>query len=110
MVYRPTTAELLYRTTEQQHDFNFPRQLGTNSDDYPEHSEIQIVDVKVGDIVLLATDGLFDNVFDEDIIRILADGKTNTEYKAAVIAKTAYKQSLDPSYLSPFAKKEAEYF
>ena len=41
---------------------------------------------------------------------ILADAKTNTEYKAAVIAKTAYKQSLDPSYLSPFAQKEREYF
>lgn len=88
MVYRPKTKEVLYRTEEQQHDFNFPKQLGTNSDDYPEHSDVKVLDVEIGDIVLLATDGLFDNVFDEDIIRVLADGKTNTEYKAAVIAKT----------------------
>jgi len=87
-VYRPKTGEVLLRTVEQQHDFNFPKQLGTNSDDYPEHSDVKVIDVQIGDIVLLATDGLFDNVFDEDIIRILSDPKTNTEYKAAVIAKT----------------------
>lgn len=64
----------------------------------------------MGDVVLLATDGLFDNVFDEEIIKILTDASKSTAEKAAVVAKTAYKHSIDPSYVSPFAMKEREYF
>ena len=53
----------IYKTLEQQHSFNFPFQLGTGSEDSPADAFFEQVVIKEGDIVILGTDGLFDNVF-----------------------------------------------
>ena len=53
----------IYRTLEQQHSFNFPFQLGTGSKDSPADAFSEETSVQEGDIVILGTDGLFDNVF-----------------------------------------------
>lgn len=60
----------IYRTLEQVHSFNFPFQLGTGSKDSPADAFYDEISIQEGDIVILGTDGLFDNVFDEDIIGI----------------------------------------
>eukprot|EP00293_Proteomonas_sulcata_P020024 CAMPEP_0184314364 /NCGR_PEP_ID=MMETSP1049-20130417/73582_1 /TAXON_ID=77928 /ORGANISM="Proteomonas sulcata, Strain CCMP704" /LENGTH=77 /DNA_ID=CAMNT_0026632231 /DNA_START=512 /DNA_END=742 /DNA_ORIENTATION=+ len=44
-----------------------PFQLGTDSSDRPEHAERVEVPVEVGDVVLLATDGVWDNMFEDEI-------------------------------------------
>ena len=64
-------GEPVFRNEEQQHSFNFPFQLGTSSRDQPKDAQSFNVKVKEGDILVLGTDGLFDNVFDEDIIQIV---------------------------------------
>ncbi|KAJ2965115.1 hypothetical protein NQZ79_g156 [Umbelopsis isabellina] len=61
----------VFRTEEQQHSFNFPVQLGTGSPDTPSDAQRFKVTVEKGDIVILASDGLFDNLFDEDILDIV---------------------------------------
>lgn len=48
-------SKLLMKTKEQQHEFNFPFQLGTNSGDRPETADIYKHDTKEGDIVILGT-------------------------------------------------------
>jgi serine/threonine protein phosphatase PrpC len=85
----------VFRTEEQQHSFNFPYQLGTNSFDSPQDAQVCImhhccclrlvliihstylqqftVKVEKGDIIILASDGLFDNLFDEDILEIVCE-------------------------------------
>lgn len=61
---------IIFRTAEQQHSFNFPFQLGTGSKDSPSDAETFTVKVKEGDIVIVASDGLFDNLFDDEILEI----------------------------------------
>ncbi|KAJ3119699.1 hypothetical protein HK098_005220 [Nowakowskiella sp. JEL0407] len=63
--------EIVFRTEEQQHSFNFPYQLGTGSSDSPLDAQVYKVKVKHGDIVVLGTDGFFDNVFDDEVLDIV---------------------------------------
>ncbi|KAF8924301.1 hypothetical protein BGZ58_001950 [Dissophora ornata] len=60
--------EFIFRTEEQQHSFNYPYQLGTGSTDIPTDAQVFTVKVESGDIVVMGTDGIFDNLFDEDIL------------------------------------------
>jgi serine/threonine protein phosphatase PrpC len=50
------TKELVYRS-------NCPYQLGTDSDVEPRHGDEYTVDVQEGDVVIVASDGLWDNLF-----------------------------------------------
>ncbi|KAI9497538.1 phosphatase 2C-like domain-containing protein [Zychaea mexicana] len=61
----------IFRNEEQQHAFNFPYQLGTNSPDKPKDAQTFDIKVEKGDIVILGTDGLFDNLFDKEILAIV---------------------------------------
>ncbi|TPX43659.1 hypothetical protein SeMB42_g02301 [Synchytrium endobioticum] len=63
--------ESIFRTEEQQHSFNFPFQLGTGSHDTPDDAQSFKVKVQEGDIVIVGSDGMFDNVFDEDVVDIV---------------------------------------
>ena len=56
-----------------QHVFNHPFQLGykRNGDD-PSLSDINEHAIRDGDIIILGTDGCFDNMFDEDILKIVS--------------------------------------
>lgn len=63
-------SDVIFRTSEQQHSFNFPFQLGTGSKDQPADAMSFHVKVKEGDIVIVASDGLFDNLFDDEILDI----------------------------------------
>ncbi|KAL1915895.1 uncharacterized protein VTP21DRAFT_6283 [Calcarisporiella thermophila] len=60
--------DFVFRTEEQQHSFNFPYQLGTGSSDVPRDAQTFTVKVQKNDIVILASDGVYDNLFDEDIL------------------------------------------
>jgi hypothetical protein len=46
---------LLYKTTEQQHTFNMPYQLGAYSKDLPKDGDFKTFDVKHGDVIVMAT-------------------------------------------------------
>ncbi|KAJ3223610.1 hypothetical protein HDU78_011243, partial [Chytriomyces hyalinus] len=65
-------GNMIFRTEEQQHSFNFPYQLGSDSKDTPEKDAGSwAVKVREGDVVLIGSDGIFDNLFDEDILDIV---------------------------------------
>eukprot|EP00937_MAST-01D_sp_MAST-1D-sp2_P007019 g7019.t1 len=59
-------------SSPQLHYFNCPLQLSFGGPDQPEHSATFTVPVMPGDIVLTATDGLFDNLFEEDILAVVS--------------------------------------
>jgi len=61
-------GNIVFRSEEQQHSFNFPYQLGTGSSDYPSDAKQLRIKVQKGDIIIVGSDGLFDNLFDEDIL------------------------------------------
>ena len=61
------------RIEEQQHYFNCPFQLGTlggGEMNTPADSFHAKVALEEGDVVIVATDGLFDTLFDEDIVNL----------------------------------------
>ena len=64
-------SEAIFRTEEQQHSFNFPFQLGTGSHDTPDDAQSFKIKVQEGDIVIIGSDGMFDNVFDEEVVDIV---------------------------------------
>lgn len=69
MVVRPSSRELVFKTTEQWHWFDCPRQLGTNSPDTPmENAVLDRVPIKEGDVVLAMSDGVIDNLWSHEIV------------------------------------------
>lgn len=68
-------SEIIFQSEEQQHSFNFPLQVGVlslrhmhDSSTPAEYAESYTVTVQKGDIVILSTDGLGDNLFNEEIL------------------------------------------
>jgi protein phosphatase PTC7 len=69
LVLRPRQSELIYKTTEQWHWFDCPRQLGTNSPDTPrENAAMDKVEIEENDVVLAMSDGVIDNLWEHEII------------------------------------------
>lgn len=78
MVVRPSTNEMIYKSTEQWHWFDCPRQLGTNSPDTPEGcAVVDEVPIKEGDIVLAMSDGVIDNLWSHEIVENVSESVTN---------------------------------
>ena len=101
----------IYKSNEQQHKFNQPFQVGTNGDS-PNLAIIETHDVQDRDIVIVASDGLWDNVYDETIISIINDKTKESKGEvidsgelAYYVANIAEKYSMDVSYDSPFSKR-----
>nr|POF19890.1 putative protein phosphatase 2c 80 [Quercus suber] len=68
MVVRPRDKSILFETEEQWHYFDCPRQLGTNSPDTPEGNAIlSTVELEEDDIVLAMSDGVTDNLWEDEI-------------------------------------------
>ncbi len=96
--------EKLVRSKEQLHSFNFPFQMGTSGDD-PVKADMGVYQIKEGDLIIMASDGLFDNLYDDDLVR-LVNPKESLSLQKMVdkIGLEAYYKSKDPRYLSPFAR------
>jgi protein phosphatase PTC7 len=59
----------VYKTIEQWHWFDCPRQLGTNSPDTPrENAVTDKVEIEENDIVLAMSDGVIDNLWEHEIV------------------------------------------
>ena len=70
---QPSKLTVVFRSKEQQYDFNFPYQCGTAGDGSPSQknlgheafdTEHQIQDY---DIIVMASDGVWDNLYDKDV-------------------------------------------
>ncbi|KAK9711332.1 hypothetical protein K7432_007911 [Basidiobolus ranarum] len=112
-------GDFVFRTEEQQHCFNYPYQLGTGSLDKPSDAQAFTVKVQKGDIVILGSDGIYDNLSDEDILDIVlrsASGSlmnVNPQKVSDALAKQAKIVSEDSTFPSPFqdrAMQEGFYY
>ena len=50
--------------------FNFPKQVGTHGN-APQEADTQTHEVALNDIFVLGSDGLFDNLFEKDIVEVI---------------------------------------
>ena len=106
-------CKLVKKSKEQQHTFNAPYQLahlplnklkGKNitsfwSDDSMS-ADCYRIEVKSGDILLMGSDGLFDNLYTKDIIRICNKflNKEQREFEHACFDKFNYERSVVQSF------------
>jgi len=110
------SGEVVHRSQEQQHYFNTPFQLSLPPTelqsevlaDRPESADQYEFSVEDGDVILLATDGIFDNVPDRLLVEELAvvqhcKDELKLQQCANSIALMARKLSRDPKFLSPFS-------
>ena len=72
--------KMIYKSEFTLHGFNFPHQIGNIGDpklgkmksDTSKDAILQTIQIEDGDIAVMATDGLWDNVFDSEIESILS--------------------------------------
>lgn len=111
LIARPTKEgfERVYKSEEQQHSFNVPYQVG-QSGDRPHTAVINTHKLEINDIIVLATDGLWDNLNVEQVLEILPkynedkDTSTiNTQKFSNALAEEAERLSMNQEYMSPFA-------
>ncbi|RKP10912.1 phosphatase 2C-like domain-containing protein [Thamnocephalis sphaerospora] len=106
-------GDFVFRTEAQQRSFNVPYQLGCPTRDSPLEAQRFTVKLERGDIVILATDGMFDNLFDEDIadevakcVRADARGAADPVRISRALASRARDVSEDSRYAtSPFQSR-----
>ena len=107
--------EILLQSSEHQHQFNFPYQLGRNKygephgEDRPSDAQMYQITLEQNDIVVMGSDGLFDNVWPKEILKYI-----NTESRIPIdlangLADIAYEKSQNDENYVPFfhrAKQE----
>ncbi|KAG2382197.1 hypothetical protein C9374_005399 [Naegleria lovaniensis] len=87
---------VVFRSKTQQHRFNAPYQLticppernGSCIENQPRDGDLQEHKIQDGDIIVMGTDGLFDNLFDWQILQVINQGQTLwSEQKQADLLK-----------------------
>lgn len=114
-------GEVVERSEDQQHYFNTPFQLSVappnlrhlTLSDSPASARTSVFDVHDGDVILVASDGLFDNLTDEMILhhvrKMTAKTNENDLRNTAVsLVEHAHTLASDPDYLSPFCQSAAK--
>ena len=132
MVIRPSTRSMIFKSTEQWHWFDCPRQLGTNSPDTPNTcAVVDEVPILEGDVVLAMSDGVIDNLWEHEIVEKVSEslerwnkgdvsrkvlkggeaaGETTgvMEFVAEELMEAAKVIALDPYAESPFMEHAIE--
>lgn len=77
-------------TPPLQHSFNFPYQLGCQdlgaASDLPSDADQFEVDLQKGDVIVMASDGLIDNVYPEEVAEIVAEFSPISNFTADDLA------------------------
>ncbi|KAF2155899.1 hypothetical protein K461DRAFT_284636 [Myriangium duriaei CBS 260.36] len=130
LVIRPRDKSVIFKTTEQWHWFDCPRQLGTNSPDTPEKdAQMDKVVIEEDDLVLAMSDGVVDNLWEHEVVENVVqslerwknqDDQPTAEEKVEVgeaagmryvarqLVKAARKIAEDPFAESPFMERAVE--
>lgn len=95
-------GSVIYRCKIGQHYFNCPFQLGSHSSDLPSDAMRHSMNVQVGDLIVSGSDGLFDNLFDADIVSVCNE-YTDIKDIAQNICQMARQAAGNATRQGPFA-------
>ncbi|CAH8336539.1 unnamed protein product [Eruca vesicaria subsp. sativa] len=103
----------VFQSPVQQHGFNFTYQLGSGNSggDLPQSGQVFMIDVEAGDVIVAGTDGVYDNLYNEDITGVVVSSvRAGLDPKATAqkIADLARARALDKKRQSPFATAAQE--
>nr|XP_010926263.1 probable protein phosphatase 2C BIPP2C1 [Elaeis guineensis] len=93
------------KSTPMVYGFNFPLQI-ERGEDPSKYIEVYAIDLDEGDVIVTATDGLFDNLYEQEVAAIVSKS-LGTSLKPTEIAEflalRAQEVGRSPSARSPFA-------
>ena len=107
-------GQIFIQSEEHQHQFNFPYQLGIGKDgephgaDRPSDAQVYWMQLEVGDIVVMGTDGFFDNVWPQDILNHIMKYPMNPKASCKELATIAYEESQKDDNFVPFFQRAKE--
>ncbi|KAG0485158.1 hypothetical protein HPP92_008992 [Vanilla planifolia] len=96
---------VLIRSIPMVYGFNFPLQI-ESGDDPSKYMETYSMDLDEGDVIVVATDGLFDNVYEQQIVDIVSKSlcsKLKLVEVAEMLALRAQEVGRSATVRSPFA-------
>jgi protein phosphatase PTC7 len=100
-------GKVVYATAPQQHYFDCPYQLSSENAQTADDAAVYELSVLEGDVIVMGSDGLFDNVYDyeiESIIRAFNGSDEDFSSQAAgALASLACKHAMDRKFDSPYA-------
>ncbi|CAM8912270.1 unnamed protein product [Rhodiola kirilowii] len=102
----------IFESPVQQHGFNFTYQLecGFNGD-LPSSGQVFTIPVAPGDVIVAGTDGLFDNLYNNEVTAVVVHAvRSGLEPQAAAqkIAALARQRALDKNRQTPFSTAAQE--
>lgn len=97
----------VYQSVPQMHRFNLPHQLGYQMDT-PERAVSHEMLLEPDDIIVLGSDGVFDNLHMDEMVRLVRQAPRQPEALAQHISQAAFFNSLDGAKDSPFAQQARE--
>ncbi|WCJ30953.1 Protein phosphatase 2C family protein [Euphorbia peplus] len=105
----------VFQSPVQQHGFNFTYQLESGgTGDLPSSGQVFTFPVSSGDVIIAGTDGLFDNLYNNEVTAIVVHASRagiTPQSTAQKIAALARQRALDKNRQTPFssAAQEAGY-
>ncbi|XP_068669680.1 probable protein phosphatase 2C 55 isoform X2 [Aristolochia californica] len=97
----------IFRSPVQQHDFNFTYQLASGNDsDLPSSGQVFTIPVVPGDVIIAGTDGLFDNLYNNEVTAVVVHAVRaglGPQVTAQKIAALARQRAQDKNRQTPFS-------
>ncbi|XP_055808267.1 probable protein phosphatase 2C 55 [Solanum dulcamara] len=100
-------GKIIYKSLIQQRRFGCPYQLGNCNADNPSVAQEMKLNVEKDDILMVGTDGMFDNIYEseiEKIVRRAIHEKLKAEELASQIGNVALYNSFDRFADTPYAR------
>lgn len=99
---------IFYESKEQWHEFNTPYQVGGDVPDSPRKGILRSVNALPGDVILIASDGIWDNLWPKEVLEVLV--KKGVDDAACQIVDAASRVAKNTSSMkTPFAVSAAKY-
>jgi protein phosphatase PTC7 len=99
-------GKIAAKTREISHYWECPYQLSDESPDRPRDGTKLNVELIPGDLVVMGSDGIFDNVSDDMLLDLIEkNGRLNPTQLAKKMCELSRKQSMDRQSVTPYGKQ-----
>ncbi|RLN24609.1 putative protein phosphatase 2C 1 isoform X1 [Panicum miliaceum] len=96
-------GQVMFSISPQEHYFDCPYQISSEAVGQTyQDALVCSVNLMDGDMIVSGSDGLFDNIFDQEIISIISES-SGVDEAAKALAELARKHSVDVTFDSPYS-------
>jgi protein phosphatase PTC7 len=92
------------KTKDIQHYFDCPYQLSADSPDRPKDGTKLNLELMKGDLILMGSDGIFDNLSGEELVEIVSSSPPRLSTIAKRVGDQSRKVSLNKQAVTPYGK------